>query len=202
MTEALNLETRGSKEYDKFSDVAGFEKADRLITLPTDELNAVYSRYFIEKKSRMDALKEEPQYAEDCETIKIVSKAERDRIAPEKNLFDLALVVLEGLKNGEDEWYVRDSKAFKKAERTSGTDYVLEFIRKPEEDIKNYCIRFYMLQRQVKAELEANIEYMSAKERKKSAEADIKEDLHYDELASKLALVELKNRSVEPTIEE
>lgn len=191
---ALDTETMNTKEFDHYSSEYGIPQAQTLITSETSELEAVYSNYFTEKKKQLEELKEVTQYAEDLADIKAIQRAERDRIKPEKRLFELSLVVLEARKNGHDDYYITGSKAYVAAVKASGDEYIKEFVQKTDEEIKDFCVRFYMLQRQVKAELEANELFQAAKARKKEAEDAIESDLHKEKRGAMLALVELKNR--------
>ena len=185
----IDVETLESKEYAKLAELISDQECRDLITSPVNILEEVYTNYFVEKKKRFDELKQEEQYSKDCGIIKDVKAAERDRIKPEKNLFDLALVLMDG----KDE-YTADSKEYKRAVKTSGKDYIKEFSQKSYEELQAYCIQFYMTKKKVEIELLENSEYQDALSRKKAAEDDIKSDLKPLELRSKLVLVELKNR--------
>jgi len=192
--EALDLENLETKEFKKLADIAGMVVAREFLQKGTPELEAAYSDYFVEKKRKFDALMDLAQYAEDVQDIKYIKKAEKERIAPEKCLFELAIVCVEASKNGDDLNTIYDSKPFGKCEKMSGHDYALEFSEKTTDELKEYCYRFFLLQNQVKKELEENEAYQAALGRKKALEADVTYDLREMESKAKMALVVLKSR--------
>ena len=190
----LDQETLNTREFDKLAEEIGMVEARAFASQETPDLEKAYSAYHVEKKCRMEALKEIPQYKEDLDDIKAVKSSERDRIAPEKALFDLAILVIEVDNRNGSESEIRESKQFEKAAKISGDKYIREFYKKSVPDLKEYCVRFYLLKRQVEMELKMNTAYQAALERKKAAEEDVKIDLYGLEVRAKVAMTELKNR--------
>ena len=190
------MQTMESKEFSKFENIVGITEAKAFIEKSTQELEEIYSSYYVDLKRGMDDLKENnEQYIADALVVKDIKSAMAERIKPEKRLFELALFVLDLNKKGRfDLSLVRESKQYKSAEKMSGKSYTMEFIHKDSSDLKDFCVRFYMLQNEIKEELSANLEYQVALDRKKSAENGVRSNLSDDEIKAKLAIVELKNR--------
>ena len=190
---AINQDVVGSKEFAALAELIRYEGCVALIQKSKEELEEVYTSYFLEKKKQLELLKQVDTYKEAVEKIKAIQGAERDRIKPETALFELTKEIFTCKKKG-DKFIPSESDVFKKASNISGKGYLNEFIQKSDADLKDFIVRYHVLKAQIVEELEKNHEYQSAKSLKKDMEYEIEVNLKQMELSAKLSFIELKAR--------
>ena len=175
MTQAIKDDVVGSKEFTALQEIVRYEGCIDLITKSNDELEHVYTTYYVEKKKRLAELKKVEEYDQVCQDIKAVKSAMRERIAPEAALFDLSILLLDAAKKGTKHNFT-NCNVTKKAENICGESYIKEFADKQPTDIKDFVSRFFLLKKQLKDELDANLAYKSASQKKKDMEEQKESD--------------------------